>query len=208
MSVELSSGGKSYTSVVSVSTAKSHLRVDHTDDDTLIGILVDAAGERAETHTKKQLCTATRIVRMRGFCDPLYRKPGTREIYLPFPPLSSITSITYLDANGDSQTWDAANYQADTKSIPGKIMPAEGVDYPTTASETYNTVTITYVCGMASTTDASTLVPATIRRAMMLDVGTMYEYREDIVAGVSITAMPIDHAVVNLLNRERVYKFF
>ena len=39
-----------YTDVVSLASAKLHLRVDHTDDDELIQVLIRAAGEVVEEY--------------------------------------------------------------------------------------------------------------------------------------------------------------
>src|SRR6185295_4859943 len=45
-------------------------------------------------------------------------------IEIPWPPLQSVTSIKYLDANGQEQTLPPADYTVDTISEPGLVIPA------------------------------------------------------------------------------------
>ena len=53
------------------------------------------------------------------------------EFELPYPPLQSITSIKYIDADGVLQTVAASVYQLDTYREPGLVKPAWLQSWPT-----------------------------------------------------------------------------
>lgn len=203
MSIELSSGGGNYTTVVTRTEAKLHCRVDGTDDDTLIDRLINAAGERAEVVTKKQLYTAKRILRMTSFYDEQYRKPCSDIIRIPYPPMQNTTNlaISYVDTAGDSQTWSTSEWTVDHYSEVGRIRPAYGYDYPSTRDGIFNAVSITFDCGYGTN---STNVPAVIREGMLLQIGTYYKFREDIISGTIIADLPDNYTSLSLWAQESV----
>lgn len=129
-------------------------------------------------------------------------------ILVPLPPLRSVTSITYIDTNGDSQTLSSSLYTVDIKSEPGRIVPAYGEAWPVTRDQ-INSVTVTFAAGYAPTTDSpadyTANVPRAIKQAMMLLIGHWYEHREDVALGVSVAPVPV--AVDALLAPYRVYEF-
>lgn len=152
---------------VTRSEAKLHLRVDHEDEDTLIDDLITAARQTVERATRRQLMTATWVGRGDQF--PTHGQP----VYLQWPPLVSVTSISYLDLAGDSQTWSASDYQVDIYGVRGNIRPAYNESYPSTYSVA-NAVTITYVAGYSSAAN----VPKPLKQAVLLILGHLYANRE------------------------------
>ena len=119
---------------------------------------------------------------------------------MPRPPLSSVTSIGYEDENGSSQTWSSALYQTDTDSEPGRIKPIEGETFPNTQSNTYNTVTMTYVAGYGG----ASAVPVRYKQAIKLLVAHWYRIREPLVdKGMATVPMNVDA----LLLQDRIWMF-
>lgn len=154
--------------------AKTHLRVEVTDDDTYISTLIIAARKWAEEMGNLCLINQTIAEKFDGF-------PSNGGYFeLSKSPVSSISSISYVDDNGDTQVWSSANYQTDLVSKPARIMPAPSGTYPSYRSQ-LNTVTVTYVAGFGAT---SANVPEPIRQAMLLFIGELYENRENKSAGV------------------------
>jgi len=98
------------------------------------------------------------------------------EIYLPLPPLQTVDSIKYLDqTTGVQTTLDPATYRVDTVSEPGRITPAYGQTWP----GTYNVasaVEIAFTCGYG----LAASVPQGIKSWMLVRVGSMYEFREEV----------------------------
>jgi len=170
--------------------AKQHLRVDHNADDTYIDGLVKAARINAETYLRRSLINTTWVMKMD--CFPSVIRP-------PRSPLSSVSSLTYLDTDGTSQTLTVnTDYVVDSSSEPGRIYPAYGTSWPSTRA-IENAVTLTFVAGYGT---AGSNVPQSIRQALLLMVGTWYEQREGVVIGTITAELPM--AVESLLASERI----
>lgn len=119
---------------------------------------------------------------------------------LEYPPLVSVSSVKYVDLDGNEQTWDSSNYYVDTDSIYGSVTAAYNVTYPSTRN-VKNAVRVRYVCGYAN----AAAVPAATKQAMLLLIGSLYEHREDVVIGA--TPARIEGAVDSLLNRNSAKRF-
>lgn len=158
--------------ILTLSEVKTHLRVDGSDEDTLISNLIAAATsyiDGPEGVLGRAMITQTWDWKLDDF-------PVSEQQYLMFPlgDVQSITSITYLDTEGVEQTWDASNYSFDNGSTPERLYLNYGKSWPTTRG-VENAVTIRFVAGFGD--DASD-VPAAIRQAALLWIGTLYCNRE------------------------------
>lgn len=157
--------------------AKDHLRVTHDREDAIVDALIGAAREVAEDETGRALITQTWDLALDRF---------PAEIVLPKPPLQSVTSITYVDTAGAPQVLDAADYQVDTGSVPGRIKPAFGLTWPGIRLD-YNAVTVRFVCGFG---DGVGDVPWRVKSAMLLILAELYERREEAVVGAAVNPVP------------------
>lgn len=146
---------------------KRYLRVDGTDEDSVIEALMLSAREDIETWTGRTLLTTTYALRLDCF-------PSGCPIRLPRPPLQSVTSIGYLDEDNVAQTLATTVYQSDVYSEPGRITLKTGQSWPSTYSAALNAVTITYVAGWILAT-----IPERAKMALKLMVGGYYEHREE-----------------------------
>jgi len=153
---------------VSIADMKDHARVETAADDTLIAYYVRAARQIIEEWSGRQLITATWKLYLDAF--------PAQEILVPRPPLQSVSSISYVDTNGDDQPWDSNSYRVDTKSEPGRITEAYGESWPSPRNVA-NAVTVTCAAGYG---DNRHDVPGPIRQALMLFVGHLYEHRESV----------------------------
>ena len=110
------------------------------------------------------------------------------EILLPLPPLQSVTSITYVDTDGDSQTLASSLYQVAGVGGSGRarIAPAYGQTWPSTRDQP-EAVTVRFVVGYG---DNPHDVPEQIRQALMLMVTESYCDREGEM-GLSAGAMAL-----------------
>jgi uncharacterized phiE125 gp8 family phage protein len=184
-----------FTEVVTVSELKTHCRIDVSDEDTYLEAIILAARQYAENYTWRAFMTQT--WRATYDCFPCV-------IEVPRPPLQSVTSITYVDDAGDTQTLSASLYQVDTKSQPGRIIPAYGESWPTIRSDTLNAVTVNFVAGYG---DDPEDVPAGLRHAVKFLAGHFYENRENVLIGNGLTVNVLPMAVESLLGMHSMKGF-
>ena len=161
---------------VSLAEAKEHLRVIHDDDDAYIELLITAARAYVEEHSARALCTQTITLKLPRF---------PARIELPRPPLASVTSITYVDGDGTTQTLSSSNYRVSTSGEPGFIDPAYNISWPTTR-DIADAVTVVYVAGYG----AAAAVPSLVKQAIKLMVAHLYETREPVNVGNIVTEIP------------------
>lgn len=185
------------TEPVTTAEAKAHLRVAHSDEDTYIDTLVKAARELVEADTRRALINQT--IRL-----SLDRFPTVAFIELPRPPLSSVTSITYTDADGNTGTsFASSNYQVDTDMLVGRVRLAVGTTgWPTTQTNALQAVKVTYVAGYGT---AGSNVPASLVHAIKLLVGHWYTNREAILTGT--ISKEVEQAYAALVASHRVPLF-
>lgn len=176
---------------VTLAEACAHLRVAEGDDDATVNALIAAATAHLDGYAGilgRCLVTQTWAMTM----DTLPRD-GFR---LPLVPVASVASITYVDADGVSQT-----LAADQRALSGdRVVPAYGVTWPTPRAQT-DAVTVTFIAGYGAAAD----VPAAIRQALLLLVGHWYDQRSAVNVGNIVTPMPL--AVEALLAPYRVHSF-
>lgn len=141
--------------------AKRHLReeLDESGQDLVIRGLIAQAREMVEGQTDRKLICSTIRERFSEFADVLT---------LTHAPVLYVSSIVYLDANGDEQTLDEGSYRVDSDSTPCKIEPAYGESWPATIS-VRGAVTVTYVAGhaaMISSVDAASNTLTVVGRTL------------------------------------------
>lgn len=168
--------------------AKAQCRVLHTDEDTLIARLVTAATRHVERALSLSLMARTYVLKLDGFSDA---------IELPRGPVTSVTSLTYSDLDGITQTVSAADYTVDLVSRPQWLVRNSTASWPTTL-DGVNVVSVQYVAGFA-------VLPAEyedLKHAIALLVGHWYANREAVTADRQATEVPM--AVESLIQPFRM----
>lgn len=171
-----------------------HLLVIETDERAAQASYIDALVVKArrfvERSLERQLTTATWRLTLEEFPDEIELRPV---------PAIAVSSITYVDTAGTTQTLAATEYQTDlgAEDKPARIKPAYGKSWPSTRGDTYAAVTVTFTAGYGATAAS---VPQTIRHAMLLLVAHWYNLREPINVGNIVNEIPF--SVASLLNLE------
>jgi uncharacterized phiE125 gp8 family phage protein len=170
---------------------KAHLRIDNNASDGPLTSLIVAARNVIEEKLERSLITQTWRLTLDRFPDGEFnRETGLWEqgrITVPRPRLQTVSSITYVDTDGTTQTLDPTLYSTDPNGEPGRISPAFDQLWPTTRDQ-MNAVTITYTAGYGTT---AAYVPVPILLAIKLLVGHWYENREASTAGAPVTELPM-----------------
>ena len=182
---------------VTLAEAKIHLRVDNNDEDTYITNLIIGARQMVETHTNRALVDTTFVYKINAFPPSGF---VDSRVLLPRSPLDSVSSVTYLDTNGDSQTLATSVYEVDTSSLPGRIRLKFAQSWPNTRLHP-EVITITFIAGYG----AASAVPASVKTAVKMIVNDLYEHPE-----WRIDAAPAIHdnaTARRLLMTEQVIEF-
>jgi uncharacterized phiE125 gp8 family phage protein len=167
--------GSVATEPITLATARLHLRLDTIGsppthpDDSLVTALISVARESVENFT--ELTVAVNDFQMKLDAFP------TAEINLGTWPVNSITSVTYVDGNGATQTINSADYVLDTFSKPAQIVPAFGKTWPMVRNQP-NAVTVTFEAGYTGdTSPVNNEMPKALKQAMLLTITDLYENR-------------------------------
>lgn len=179
---------------VTTAEAKSHLRVDTTDDDTYIDSLVKSARLWVERTNGLGLVTQT----WDGALDEFPGGDGV--IVIPKYPLVSVSSVTYHDDDLSTSTvFSSASYQVDILTRPPLIALKSGVSWPADTLRASSGVVVRFVAGFG----AASAVPEDIKHAIKLLVGSMYQNREPEVVGATVSR--VGFAVDALLAPHRLW---
>lgn len=151
--------------VMTLAEAKDHLRVDHDADDAKITAYMLAATahlDGPEGRLRKAIMPQTWETAFDAFPES--------GIAIPLGPLLSVVSVTYTDGSGVEQTVDAADYEIDTYSIDGWVVPTSA--WPV-ALETINAVKVRWIAGMSA--DSPPVCPPDILHAIKLKLSEFYD---------------------------------
>lgn len=157
---------------------KLDLYVDHSDDDALIGALIDAATAHLggpEGWTGIAIGQQTLEVTGSSFGCLSDHEP----LLLPYWPIAEPLSVEYLDVDGVVQTFDPAGYEL---YLDRGVILAPDVSLPTLARRP-DAVRVCYLAG------AAVLDPA-VRQAMLLLIGHWYQTREAVNVGNIVSELP------------------
>lgn len=167
---------------VSLSDAKVHLEYTGTAKNAYITSLIKSARRICEGYAGLSFVTQTRQIKMDKFpYNALF-------ISVPYGPVQSISSFTYLNDNGGTTTLvENTDFIADYDSGVCRLY-AIGTDgdidtWPTDLRDRPQVVTITYVSGYDETINEP--LPEQIKQAILLQVAAMFENRQDEVPGSS-----------------------
>jgi uncharacterized phiE125 gp8 family phage protein len=175
---------------VTPAEAKAYLRVEHSDDDAVIGALIAGARSHIEAQTRRALITQTwRLIRDAW--------PGDGRIPVVPSPLRQITAARVYRLDGTTQALDLQAFVSDLGATPAIVsflswsVPAPG---RTTAGIEID-VEVGYGGGPSN-------VPEPLRQAIKLLLAHWYENRGLIAVGQSVAVLPT--AVAALLAPFRV----
>lgn len=171
---------------LSLSEAKSHLRVDHDDEDTLIQSLVTSARLHVETLTGRVLITQSwRLV--------LDSWPRRNILSIPVGPVQAVDEVRVYEDEDIVLTIEAANYLVETAGVPARLAMRGHKSWPG-PGRPLGGIEIDFTAGFG---DGPEDVPASLRQAIRQLVGHWYAHREPV--GFGAGAVNVPHTVNALI---------
>lgn len=178
------------TPILTTAAAKTFLRVDHSDEDSLIDAMISTATSMIEEFTNLKLITQTWDFYWNHFPMESSNQwwDGTREgsishfygpatcLKMPFGPLQSVTYFKTYDNADTDYTFDSASYQVDTISKTGRVALRDGYVWPATVLRPLNGIQVRAVVGYGN---AASDVPSQLVAAVRETVAFLYENRGD-----------------------------
>jgi uncharacterized phiE125 gp8 family phage protein len=173
--------------VLALITARTQTRreADETDNDADLQDFIDSAVAYVEAYTGTKLAPQTLKLRAWGFEDDTFP--------LPVAPVSSLTSITYVDTDGLTQTLDPSAYVTALYGLSPTVSRAYNQIWPAHRCGLGN-VTFTVVCGYPAGG-----VPKPINQALRLMIGDWDSNRESTDQGrvQAIEMVAVDSLLTN-----------
>lgn len=150
---------------VTLAECKMAARVDFTEEDPLLNSYIKQAREEVEQDAS--ICLMPQTIRLNLDYFPAWTIAVRRR------PIVSITSITYTDTDGTTQTVSSDDYRLDATASPPRIEPAYGLLWPTARTES-KAVKVLMTAGYTS----ASLVPEIAKQAIRLRVAMHIRERE------------------------------
>jgi len=173
---------------VTLNEAKAHLGIMSDIFDSIVQFLIEVATTQAEDITNRQLMSAVYEMTM----DTLPER-----FELKKPPLISVDTIEYVpDGLENYALLDQSLYSVSDYSEPARIVKKPNSSYPPIAN-VIDPVRVTFTAGYA---DAAS-VPKPIKQWMLIRIATLFEHREEVVVGVSVSP------IVNEYNAYLISKY-
>jgi uncharacterized phiE125 gp8 family phage protein len=164
---------------VTLAEAKSHLRVDGTAEDTLVGSLIITSRLHIEAALGLALIT-------QGWSVFIDDWPPGREVRLPLRPVQTVTAVRLYAADESLQAVAADTYLLDGAGTPARLVRRGNGAWPR-PTRPANGIEIAFVAGYGN---AAADVPAPIRQAILLLIAHWHEHREPVEIGASSVRVP------------------
>lgn len=169
------------TEPLTASEVKNYLKVDSSDDDALIALLITSARMEAEKYLQMALLPQT----IEEYFDNFYHY-GLR---LSISPLISVTNVKYTPTGGTEQTLSTDLYETHPTAQPPLIIRKENVTFPEVSLQGAK-VKVTYQAGFANAAS----VPAPIKIGMLKTIAAAYQDRQDAIMTLPTAAMHLYNA--------------
>lgn len=166
--------------VVSLEAAKSHCRIAPNDiaDDTDLTDFIKSAVDCVEGPEGIGVALSETAWRLSLDCLPTH-------IRIPIGPVTGVTSITYIDGEGVTQTLPSELYRYDLDADPMTIVPASNANWPA-AEKSPGSVKIVFTAGYAQGA-----IPGDLIQAIKAMIGHNFENREAVIVGHEAFEVPM-----------------
>lgn len=160
---------------ITLQEAKDHLRILHSDEDTLIMEFIKAATKYCEEYTWQE-------VNQKSYT--YYSDTWLAKMVIESTPIISVDSVKYYDENDDIQTLPTTDYRVNLVAN----WPFIYIDEMSNTFDKPNAIEIVCTVGVADVCDINNI----FKIAILMVVANMYENRQDSnVLNISMNNVPL-----------------
>ncbi len=160
---------------VTLDDVKAYLRIDHESEDELLNGLVTTAREYLEAQTQLALITQTWRLCLDDW-------PTDHVVKLHKSPVQIVDQIEQFDEHGDAFIISVSDMILDGNAYPARLYTHQQSD----PERAINGIEITFTAGFGSPSD----VPDMIKRAILIHIAHMYEFRGVVSANMQPASVP------------------
>lgn len=164
---------------VSLAKVKSHLRIEHDEEDALLKLFIKAATNLVENETGKSLITKVFVKR----CAAEKNTSGYTRIKLEQPPLVQIISVAEILKNNE------------TRPIKKYLVEWDDTSPCVLVNNHFMNIEVIYEAGYGN---KPSMIPADLRQAILMLVGEMYENR------TAESSIENNSLIRNLLSKHKI----
>jgi uncharacterized phiE125 gp8 family phage protein len=151
---------------ITVTELKGYARIDGNSEDSILSSIIIGTRMLVENYLNRALIEQVITLQMDYW--------PSRTLYMPRPPLLSVTSITTLDESDVETTYSSSNYYTVTNSPVGSINVKESSSIPTNTIRWTQGIKVVYKAGYGST---ASLIPQAIKEGVKVWAAMIYDNR-------------------------------
>lgn len=152
--------------VLELATIKEHLRIDGSQDDTILGMYLAAATANVELFTGQMLGTRTIDITMDSW-------PSGDTLVLPAWPITALATVSYTDVDGATSVFSSDSYTESLAGIPARLVLNDGDSWPDDQLQIVDAIVIRATAGYSGDN-----IPVLAEQLLLLTIGLWYENRE------------------------------
>lgn len=174
--------------IISLTEAKSHLRVEHSLDDEDIAAYIDAASDYIEETTGRTICGQSKTL--------YFGHWSYNRIFDLGVDVDAVTSVKYYDVNDAEQTVAASDYLVEGD----RLVTKRAFTCPGLSSDRFEPIAIE--ARFYSNRKSANIAAVACR----MIVHHLYEVRTPVVVGVGVTVTKVPKSVDALLQSIRLQR--
>jgi uncharacterized phiE125 gp8 family phage protein len=178
---------------VTVTQAKEHLKITVEDENSLIESYLNAAIRRCEDYRQSNIMSAEYELMARAW-------PYCGWVNLQKSPVSAINSVKYYDEDNNLQTVSPSSYRLQDYRVPARLEFDSSFSQPDLHDREFPII-VNFQAGYL----AASSVPATLKHAILLEMGTLHEIRQSETIGNGLTVVQMKEASMNMIDAETLW---
>lgn len=176
---------------ITLAQAQAQTGIDLSEFNTRLSVAIANARQYCEARTGRAIITQTwKLTLDQWPCRPNESTVNRSAILLPRPPVQSVTSVKYIDPDGDQQTLvSGTDYIVHLSDPVSRICPYPGTAWPAIQTGYPGAIEVIFVCGYGSVVDDAppSNIPGNLIRGMLMALTHFIDNPSDEITGTIVS---------------------